>query len=339
MSDYNSSLPVRTENPGDVIAKLADATIPSQQLAITAAGNIKANTFDGAGTAITSTLLGSKQSLDVNVAGINTGVIDKSSFTYGTSIETPIGGVFQDTSPTLIAGTTGAVRATAFRALHINLRDAAGNQLGDSNADGLWVRPGDGTNVQTYTASGAANVTSSNFPTTVDTNYGVVGANTIRTAAEIGNATGAADFNTGAATAQTLRVTANIQSSAGTAFSETNPLPVFITESSGTSINDYATSAALAAGASVNHDYTVTAGKTLYLTQIEAAGSGKIKMEVQAPSGTSKFVQFNSTANPNCHIQLQEHIAVAAAAVVRVIITNKDNQAQNVYSTISGHEV
>jgi hypothetical protein len=49
----------------------------------------------------------------------------------------------------------------------------------------------------------------SNFPTTVDTNYGTVGASTIRTASQIGNATGAADFNAGATGAQTLRVTAN----------------------------------------------------------------------------------------------------------------------------------
>lgn len=39
-----------------------------------------------------------------------------------------------------------------------------------------------------------------------DTNYGAVGADTLRTAAQIGNATGAADFDTGVAGAQTLRV-------------------------------------------------------------------------------------------------------------------------------------
>ena len=46
-----------------------------------------------------------------------------------------------------------------------------------------------------------------------DHNYGAVGANTLRTAAQIGNATGAADFNTGATTAQTLRVTMATDSS------------------------------------------------------------------------------------------------------------------------------
>lgn len=39
-----------------------------------------------------------------------------------------------------------------------------------------------------------------------DTNYGVVGSNTLRGAAQIGNATGAADFGAGASGAQTLRV-------------------------------------------------------------------------------------------------------------------------------------
>jgi hypothetical protein len=49
-------------------------------------------------------------------------------------------------------------------------------------------------------------IVSTNFPTTVDTNYGTVGANTLRTASQIGNATGGADFAAGNSSAQTLRV-------------------------------------------------------------------------------------------------------------------------------------
>lgn len=45
----------------------------------------------------------------------------------------------------------------------------------------------------------------SNLPSTVDTNYGTVGASTLRTASEIGNAAGAAAFNSGTTSAQTLR--------------------------------------------------------------------------------------------------------------------------------------
>ena len=60
----------------------------------------------------------------------------------------------------------------------------------------------------------------SNFPA-YDTNYGTVGANTLRTASEIGNATGAANFGAGATGAQTLRVSANISDGAGTALTST----------------------------------------------------------------------------------------------------------------------
>jgi hypothetical protein len=56
--------------------------------------------------------------------------------------------------------------------------------------------------------AGSLNVNITNAALTLiyDTNYGVVGSNTLRTAAEIGNATGAAAFGAGITTAQTLRV-------------------------------------------------------------------------------------------------------------------------------------
>lgn len=46
----------------------------------------------------------------------------------------------------------------------------------------------------------------SNLPTTADVNYGTVGASTLRTAAQIGNAAGAALYGAGTTTAQVLRV-------------------------------------------------------------------------------------------------------------------------------------
>jgi hypothetical protein len=58
-----------------------------------------------------------------------------------------------------------------------------------------------------------------------DKNYGVVGANTIRTAAQIGNATGAAEFGSGADSAQTLRVTTSTRSETAT-----TPLAVRLTD-------------------------------------------------------------------------------------------------------------
>lgn len=131
----------------------------------------------------------------------------------------------------------------------------------------------------------------------------------------------------------------------GNPISSTNPLQVVVIESEGVEINDYNTVAAVAAAASSNHDYTVTAGKTLKLTQIETSASGKMKIEVRIETAVAsgvfntKFVKFNSTANPNVSITLREPIDVAAGVRVRIIRTNNDNQAQDVYSTISGHEV
>lgn len=131
----------------------------------------------------------------------------------------------------------------------------------------------------------------------------------------------------------------------GDAFSASNPLPVTLVDSEGVEVNDYKQAAAIAKDATDNHDYTVTALKTLKASQIIASASGKIKVEVQVETGvatglfTTKFVQFNSTANPNIWIDIKELINVAAGVKIRVAITNKDNAAQDLYSTISGHEI
>lgn len=137
----------------------------------------------------------------------------------------------------------------------------------------------------------------------------------------------------------------SIHDEAGEAFSASNPMPVVVLESEGDEVNDYNTAAAVAAAASSNHDYTVTALKTLQLTQLSAAASGKMKLQIAIETAVAsgvfnnRFVMFNSTATPNLEKVLREPIAVAAGVRVRLIRTNLDNQAQDLYSTISGHEV
>lgn len=137
-------------------------------------------------------------------------------------------------------------------------------------------------------------------------------------------------------------VSVNIRDGAGSNFSNTNPLPVSIQPSSGTEVNDYNTSASLAASASSNHDYTAVG--TFTLNQIEASASAKLKIEVQVETGVASgvfntyFVKFNSTSDPNMSIVLKNAITVAAGVRVRVIRTNRDNQSQDVYSTICGIE-
>ena len=505
MSDFNSSLPVRTENAGDVIAKIADATIPSQQLAIDASGKITAKLDDAAGNGITSQANGGQQALDVGIDvggvqidprqvraltsadivtadqgsantsangwpvkltdGTNTGAVSAAgelsvqvtqalpagsnvigSVNQGTSpwiskdqADGPVspgaaasfsqlgGAVYSSSLPTLTDGQQVALQTDSNGRLLVDtsgtdnhdygvvgantLRTAAqiGNATGAADfnagatgaqtlrteanqgapgiaANGWFIRPTDGTNSQSFTAAGEAkvditvalpagsntigNVGVTNLPSTVDTNYGVVGASTLRTAselgnstgsldynfgtvgaqtlraaAEIGNATGAADFNNGATGAQTLRVAANL-AVGGANVSGTNPVPVSITSALvGTSINNYNTSAALASGGSSNHIYTITAGKTFQGKKIWGSASGKLKIEVRvSPDGSTYstlWVGFNSTAEPNISIDLDQLVFLesGAGSTIEVIRTNEDKASMDVYSTISGTEV
>lgn len=123
-------------------------------------------------------------------------------------------------------------------------------------------------------------------------------------------------------------------------------LNVVISDSTpGTPVNSYNKATALAAAASSNHDYTVTALKTLNLNQVWGSASGKLKIEVQVETAVASgvfntiFVSFNSTANPAVDIDIDNPPLVAAGVRVRVIRTNLDNQPQDVYSTIGGFEV
>jgi hypothetical protein len=133
---------------------------------------VGSNLYDSNGNGLTSTPIDGKQALDVNIAGdsftIDVGTPDESAFTYGTSLQQTIGGVYQDAGPTIASGESGAVRLTQYRAFHTNLRNSSGTEL--------------------------------------DYNFGAADTSTLRVAALIGNATGSADFGAGNSDAQTLRV-------------------------------------------------------------------------------------------------------------------------------------
>lgn len=249
------------------------------------------------------------------------------------------------------AGATGAQ----------TLRVVANQGAPNTNANAWFTQITDGTHNATVTAGGALNVTvasalpagsnnigivtASNFPTTVDTNYGVVGANTIRTASQIGNATGAANFGNGATDAQTLRVAANL-AVAGADVSSTNPIPVsFSSAPLGTPVNNYNTVAALAAGATSNHIYTITSSKTFQGKKVWGSASGLMKIEVRvSPDGSTYstlWVGFNSTADANITIDMDQMVFLESGvgSTIEVIRTNMDKKAMDVYSTISGTEV
>ena len=291
MSDFSSSLPIRTEQNGDAAIKIVDGTLTSQTLTVNADGSI--NITDNSG------------SLTVD-------------------------------------------------AVDLDIRDLSHSQ--DS------VKVGDGSDFLAINADGSVNITDNGGSLTVDAvnldirdlafatdKVDVSGSEVSLDAATLA----ALENITVTATDLDIRDLSHTQDSVkigdGTDFLAVNTdgsINVVISDDSpGTAINDYNTAAAVAGGASSNHIYTVTAGKTLYLNQIEASGSGKMKIEIQVETGvatgvyTTHFVQFNSTATPNMEIILKNPITVLAGVRVRVIRTNKENQAQDVYSTISGYEL
>lgn len=135
-----------------------------------------------------------------------------------------------------------------------------------------------------------------------------------------------------------------IRDESGNAFTSDNPLPVFVAEHEGEEIIDYQTSASIGSDASVTHDYTVSASRTFIGDDVWATGSGKIKVEVSVETGIasgtfiSKWVGFSSTANPNVAIPMSKKLKVSAGVRIRLTITNRDNQSQDLYSTLIGIE-
>ena len=87
---------------------------------------------------------------------------DESSFTEGTTNMTPVGGVLNDTitsDPT--EDQTAAVRITAKRAFHVNLRDVGGTEIGTSGAP-VRVDP-TGTTTQPVSGTVTANAGTGTF--------------------------------------------------------------------------------------------------------------------------------------------------------------------------------
>lgn len=126
----------------------------------------------------------------------------------------------------------------------------------------------------------------------------------------------------------------------GAAYSASNPLPVAISESEGTEVEDYNTSASVTSSATTNHDYT--SGGDFVGKQLVVSASSRWKAELQIETGVGAgtydtvAVIFGTEANPTVALDLKSITKQISGAIVRVAITNRDNQAQDVYSTLYG---
>jgi hypothetical protein len=143
-----------------------------------------------------------------------------------------------------------------------------------------------------------------------------------------------------------VSVTAVPVSKDGSANSETNPIFVQnVTEAvSGNEVHDYDTASAVASDATDNHDYTV-AGTTFFLKSVIVSGSGNIKFEIQTgplASLTTVAVGFltgrqGDTKQVNFDPAVE--VPVTGTGTVRVIRTNRQGAATDLYSTIVGYDV
>jgi len=163
-------------------------------------------------------------------------------------------------------------------------------------------------------------------------------------------------------TEQTLRVTGvngSVQTTvwaldvalhdeAGNNYTRTNPLPVYLTdESGGDDVHNYYNFAGanVASAATNNHDYTVTAARTLILKQVQGSASsrGKWELQIETAIATNTFdtkgVWFTTESNPAFSETFGEPLEVTTGRIVRLARTNRDNQPMIMYSFINGEEV
>ena len=296
---------------------------------------------------------------------------DDSAFTIGSDLVSPIGALADETAPDSVdEGDIGLVRMGLNRVLYVQPFDGTNKQpMMDAAARAGYVQVTDGTNTQptmdantragyviltdgtndvdidasgylTVNVNGSVTVTASDLDIrdlSHTTDSVAIGDGTDTWSID-GSGFGQVDIAAQSLTAVKISKDAN-------ANSETNPIWVKVTDTvSGAEQHDYDTAAAVASDASSNHDYTVTATKTFLLKSVIAAASGAMKIEIQVgpvASLATVAVAFTNAADLTEQIVFDPPVEVpdTSTGTIRVIRTNRENKAMDVYSTIIGSEV
>ena len=230
-----------------------------------------------------------------------------------------------------VAGTVTVV------ATDLDIRDLSHTQ--DS------VRIGDGTDLANVTAAGELNVLATAQP---GVDIGDVTVNNAAGAAAVNIQDGGNAITVDAVDLDirplTLAEDAVKVSKDTAANAETNP--IFVKEgviASGSEVHDYDTAAAVASDATSNHDYTV-ANATFFLKKVTFAASGGGKVEVQA-GPVASLVSYRVAFIPKDggFIEMEFNpaieVPVTSTGTVRLIRTNRQGQAQDLYSSIEGNDI
>lgn len=288
--------------------------------------------------------------LDVNVTGgaSNSQFAEDAAHTSG-DIGTEMLAVRRDTLATSVSadGDYSSLSVNASGALYVHVNNTVtvtGTVTANAGTGNFTVVQATGSNLHVQLDASTAVIghviTDSGSTTAVTGNVTVVqptGTNlhtVIDNASLVVTAT-ALDIRTITKATDSIQISANT-----TANSLTNPIFVQMTTSViAGEVNDYNMGSAIAAAGTSNHDYTVVS--TMKLTRIICAASGKGKFEVKVgpvASLVSKAVMFSTPTDPNVTFVFDPPIEVPSTSTgtVRVVRTNRENQAQDVYSTIMG---
>lgn len=109
-------------------------------------------------------------------------------------------------------------------------------------------------------------------------------------------------------------------------------------------VHDFDQGVAVASDATSNHDYTVT-GATFLLKSILFASSGSMKVEIQSGPVASLvtnavgFLTGRQGDSKQINFSPPIEVPVSSTGTIRVIRTNRQGAAMDVYSTIIGNDV
>jgi hypothetical protein len=268
---------------------------------------------------------------------VNAEAVDDSAFTIGTDYVTTTGFLADETAPDSVdEGDVGIARMTLDRKLLTRIVGATDANRLDIDASG---------HAQIDIAADSSGGVEVVQDTAGDLNMTEVNSGDIKTAVEIID-----DWDNGADQCNidiaAVSVTALPVSKDSNANSETNPLYVYNVKTvvSGYEVHDYDLASAIASDASSNHDYTV-ANTTFFLKSVIVSGSGNIKAEIQTGPVASLatkavvFLQGRQGDTKQVTFDPPIEVPVTSTGTVRVIKTNRQGTATDLYSTIIGSDV
>jgi hypothetical protein len=128
-----------------------------------------------------------------------------------------------------------------------------------------------------------------------------------------------------------------------TVATDQTPMPVYVTTSVPSApVVDFKTDAGVVTNNASTHTYSPAT--KFVLNNVQASGSGRIKVEVKVgPTGseTTRWVGFNSASEPNVYFDASDYSIPGADTTgwsVVVIVTNLEvSKPQDLYSTIVGN--